>query len=60
MRRRGRIVILTLSSKEEIFLEVEGIERGGTVGNNTKRGGGSILLSHLFSFSNPNHIRYFS
>jgi len=30
------------------------------VGNNTERGLESVLLSHLFLFSNPGHVRYFS
>jgi len=30
------------------------------VGNNTERGGESVLSSQLFSFSNPYHMRYFS
>jgi len=30
------------------------------VGNNTERGGESVLSSQMFSFSNPDHIRYFS
>jgi len=30
------------------------------VGNNTERGGESVLSIQIFPFSNPDHIRYFS
>jgi len=47
---------------------VEPLGRGGIstwlvfayVGNNTERGGESVLSSQIFPFSNPNNIRYFS
>ena len=47
-------------SSWEPYQYVPQVRRVKSVGSNTKTGDELVLSSQMFSFSNPDHIRYFS